>query len=143
MQLLKGPGQANQRHNSVWNPESKSLPKVHTFQRLESTRLHKHLPGGRCHQNANTRMQTRVCQVDTECTDCSSSPQATKWIKTISKLLTGKETRLHEADITVRHKTGPGSTPRYARLRTISVVGVARKGTLIHCAGVPGHPYTC
>ena len=40
-------------------------------------------------------------------------------------------------------ETGPGSTLRYARLRTISVVGVERKGTLIHYAEVPGHPYTC
>ena len=33
--------------------------------RLESTRLHKHLPGGRCHQNASTRMQTRVKLIET------------------------------------------------------------------------------
>ena len=31
-------------------------------------------------------MQTRVCQIDTECTDCSPSPQATKWIEAVSKL---------------------------------------------------------
>ena len=37
------------RHDSVWNPQSKSLPKVHRYQRLESTRLHKHLPSRRCH----------------------------------------------------------------------------------------------
>ena len=57
--------------------------------------------------------------------------------------LTGTETRLHKAAITMGHKTGPESTPSYARLRTISVIGVGRKGTLIHCAEVPGHPYTC
>ena len=57
--------------------------------------------------------------------------------------LTSTQTSLHEAAITVGHKTGPESTPRYARLRTISVVGVGRKGTLIYCAEVSGHPYTC
>ena len=57
--------------------------------------------------------------------------------------LTGTETRLHEAAITVGHKTRPESTPRYARPRTLSVVGVVRKGTLIHCVEVPGHPYPC
>ena len=56
---------------------------------------------------------------------------------------TGTGTRLHVAATIVGHKTGPGSTLRYARLRTISVVGVERRGTLIHCAEVPGHPYTC
>ena len=39
----------------------KSLLKVHWFQRLESTRLHQHLPSRGCRQNASTRMQTRVC----------------------------------------------------------------------------------
>ena len=33
-------------------------------------------------------------------------------------------TRLHIAAIIVEHKTGPGSTLRYARLRIIFVVGV-------------------
>ena len=106
------------------------------------TRPHKHLPGRRCHQNSSTRMQTRICQIDTECTDCSSSPQTTKWIKAVFKL-TSTETRLHIAVITVGHKTGPGSTLRYARLRTIFVVYVGRKATWIHCAEAPGHPYTC
>ena len=50
-------------------------------------------------------------------------------------------TRVHLAAITVGHKTGPESTLRYARLRTISVVGVERRGTLIHYAEVLGHPY--
>ena len=57
--------------------------------------------------------------------------------------LTGTETRLHVAANTVGHKTGPGNTLRYARLRTILVVDVGRRGTLIHCAEAPGHPYTC
>ena len=47
------------------------------------------------------------------------------------------------AAITVGHKTGPGSTLRYTRLRTILVVDVGRRGILIHCAEVPGHPYSC
>ena len=57
--------------------------------------------------------------------------------------LTGTETRLHIVVITVGHKTGPGSTLRYARLRTILVVDVERRGTWIHYAGAPGHLYTC
>ena len=56
---------------------------------------------------------------------------------------TGTGTRLCIAAAIVGHKTGPGSTLRYARLRTISVVGVERRGTLTHCAETPGHPYTC
>ena len=56
---------------------------------------------------------------------------------------TATKTRLHIAAITVRHKTGPGSTLRYARLRTILVVDVGRRDTLIHYAEAPGHPYTC
>ena len=40
------------------------------------------------------------------------------------------------------HRIGPGSIQKYARLRTILVVAVARKGTLNHCAEVLGHPYT-
>ena len=50
---------------------------------------------------------------------------------------TGTGTRLHVAATSVAHKTGPDSTLRYARLRTISVVGVERRGTLIHYAEVP------
>ena len=57
--------------------------------------------------------------------------------------LTGTATRLHVAAIIVGHKTGPGSTLNCARLRTISVVCVERKGTLIHYAEAPQHPYTC
>ena len=53
--------------------------------------------------------------------------------------LTDTETRLHVAAITVGHKTGPESILRYARLRTIFVVGVERRGTLIHCDEVPRH----
>ena len=40
-------------------------------------------------------------------------------------------------------QTGPGNTLRYARLRTLYVVGVARRGTLIHYAEPAGHPHTC
>ena len=43
---------------------------------------------------------------------------------------------------TVGHRIGPGSIQKYARLRTILVLGVARKDTLNHCAEVLGHPYT-
>ena len=57
--------------------------------------------------------------------------------------LTGTETRLHIAAITVGHKTGPGSTLRCGRLRTILVIDVGRRGTLTHCVEAPGHPYTC
>ena len=44
--------------------------------------------------------------------------------------------------IIVGYKTGPGNTLKYARLGTILVVGVGRKGTLIHYAEAPGHSYT-
>ena len=59
---------------SFWSLQSTSLPKMHQCQRLKSTRLHKHLPSGRCHQNAGTGMQTRVCQLHPECTDYDPSP---------------------------------------------------------------------
>ena len=52
----------------------KSLPKMHQCQRLKSTRLHGHLTSRRCHQNAGTGMQTRVCQLHPECTDYDPSP---------------------------------------------------------------------
>ena len=55
----------------------------------------------------------------------------------------GTGIRLHVTAAIVGHKTGPGSTLSYIRLRTISVVGVERRSTLSHCAEVPGHPYTC
>ena len=41
------------------------------------------------------------------------------------------------------HQTEPESTLRYARLRTLHVVNVARRGTLTHYAEAAGHPYTC
>ena len=47
---------------------------------------------------------------------------------------TGTRISLHETAIIVEHQTGPGNTLRYTRLRTLYVVGVARKGTLIHYA---------
>ena len=56
---------------------------------------------------------------------------------------TGTRIRLHITAIIVEHQTGPGITQRYARLKTLYVVGVERKGTLIHYAEAPGHPYTC
>ena len=43
---------------------------------------------------------------------------------------------------TVGHRIGPGSIQKYARLRTILVIGVAREDTLYHCAEALGHPYT-
>ena len=53
---------------------------------FESTRLHKHLPSRGCCKNASTGVQTRVCQVNIKCTDCSPSPQTTKQIQTVFKL---------------------------------------------------------
>ena len=50
--------------------------------------------------------------------------------------------RLHIIAITVGHRIGPGNIQKYARLRTILVVGVTKKDTLNHCAEVPGHHYT-
>ena len=52
------------------------------------------------------------------------------------------KTRLHVIAITEGHRIGPGNIQKYARLRTILVVGVTRKNTLNHCAEVLGHPYT-
>ena len=46
----------------------------------------------------------------------------------------GTRISLHKTAITVEHKTGPGNTPRYARLKTLNVVYAARRGTLIHYA---------
>ena len=56
---------------------------------------------------------------------------------------TGTRISLHETATIVGHQTGPESTLRYARLRTLYVVNVARRGILIHYAEVAGHPYTC
>ena len=55
---------------------------------------------------------------------------------------TGTRIRLHVIAIIVEHQTEPGNTLRYARLKTLHVVGVERRGTLIHYAEAPGHPYT-
>ena len=41
---------------------------------------------------------------------------------------TGTRISLHNTAIIVEHQTGLGNTPRYARLRTLNVVGVARRG---------------
>ena len=43
----------------------------------------------------------------------------------------------------VGHQTGPESTLRYARLKTLYVAYVARRVTLIHYAEAVGHLYTC
>ena len=56
---------------------------------------------------------------------------------------TGTRISLHETAIIVEHQTGPGNTLRYARLKTLHVVSVARRATLIHYAEAVGHPYTC
>ena len=40
-------------------------------------------------------------------------------------------------------KLDQGTLLRYARLETLFVVNVARRGTLIHYAEAVGHPYTC
>ena len=53
---------------------------------------------------------------------------------------TGTRISLHKTAIIVEHQTGPGNTLRYARLRILHVVGVARRGTLIHYAEAVGHP---
>ena len=53
---------------------------------------------------------------------------------------TGTRISLHKTAIIVEHQTGPGNTLRYARLRTLYVVGVVRRGTLIHYAEAVGHP---
>ena len=65
-------------------------------------------------------MQTRVCQVNAECTDYKMTLDSLQ-------TLTGTKTRLHIIAITVGHRIGPGSIQKYIRLRTILVVGVARR----------------
>ena len=56
--------------------------------------------------------------------------------------LTGTGISLHKTDTIVEHQTGQESTPRYARLKTLFVANVARRGTLIHYAEAVEHPYT-
>ena len=56
---------------------------------------------------------------------------------------TGTRISLHETAIIMEHQTGPESTLRYARLGTLHVVNVARKGTLNHYVEAVGHSYTC
>ena len=56
---------------------------------------------------------------------------------------TGTRISLHKIATIVGHQTGPESTLRYARLRTLYVVNVARRGTSTHYAEAVGHPYTC
>ena len=57
--------------------------------------------------------------------------------------LTGTRIRLHRTATIVGHQTGQESTLRYARLKTLHMANVARRGTLIHYAEAVGHPYTC
>ena len=80
--------------------------------------------------------QSRLHRLQSQSTDSSMA---------LNSLQTSTGTRisLHETAIIVEHQTGPGNTLRYARLRTLYVVGVARMGTLIHYAESAGHPYTC
>ena len=72
-------------------------------------------------------------------------PQSTSYNTNPNSLRTptGTGTRLHVVATIVEQKTGLGNTLRCARLKTIFVVGVKRRGTLIHCAEAPGHSYTC
>ena len=61
------------RDVSVRNQESKSLPKVPRYQRLECPRLHNYMPSRGCHSHASTRLQARVYQHNAECADYDSS----------------------------------------------------------------------
>ena len=99
-----------------------------------------------CQAEDAIRMQVLECRPESV-----KSIQSTQTAVPVHKLQngssfqtsTGTGTKLHIAATIMGHKTGPGSTLRYARPRTISVVGVERRGTLIHCAEALGHPYTC
>ena len=51
---------------------------------------------------------------------------------------TGTRISLHKTDTIVGHQTGPESTLKYARLKTLYVVNVARRGTLTHYAEAAG-----
>ena len=63
----------------------------------------------------------------------------------LNSLQTSTDTRISllETAIIVEHQTGPENTLRYARLKTLYVVNMARRGTLIHYAEAAGHFYTC
>ena len=89
------------------------------------------------YKNAGQSLPTksRVHRLQSRSTDLNTTPNSLQ-------TSTGTRISLHEAAIIVEHQTGPGNTLRYARLRTLHVVGVARKGTLIHYAEAMGYPYT-
>ena len=61
----------------------------------------------------------------------------------ILQTATDTRIRLHGTATIVEHQTGQESTLRYARLKTLHVANVARRGTLIHYAEAVGHLYTC
>ena len=111
---------------------------MHRCQRLESTRLHKHLP-----EDA-IRMLVLECRPEFV-KSIQSAQVAVPVHRTAQDSLqtpTGTKTRLHVTAIIVGHRIRPESIPKYVRLGTILVVGVEREDTLIHYAEVVGHPYT-
>ena len=82
-------------------------------------------------------MQARVSQLHPDCTDYD--PTALNSVQTS----TGTRISLNKNAIFMEHQTGPESTLRYAMLRTLFVVNVARRGTLFHYVEAVGHPSTC
>ena len=79
--------------------------------------------------------QYKAHRLQSQSTDYKTDPDSLQ-------ILTGTKTRLHVIAITAGHRIGPGNIKKYVRLRTIPVVGVTRRDTLIRCAEVLGHPYT-
>ena len=65
--------------------------------------------------------QSRVHRLQSQSTDSSTALNSLQ-------TSTGTRVSLHKTTIIVEHPTGPGSTLRYARLRTLHMVGV-EKGT--------------
>ena len=98
-----------------------------------------------CQAEDAIRMQVLECSLSKQYRVHRLQSQSTSYIMDPDSLQTptGTGTRLHIAATIVGHKTGPGFTLRYARLRPTSVVGVERRDTLIHYAEALGHPYTC
>ena len=74
--------------------------------------------------------QSRVHRLQSQSTDSNT-------VLNSLQTSTGTTISLHKTAIIVEHQTW------YARLRTLFVVGVARRGTLIHYAEAVGHPYIC
>ena len=91
------------------------------------------------------RMQVLECRPESVnlIQSAQTAVQSTSYNTALNSLQTstGTRIRLHITAINVEHQTGPGSTQRYARLETLYVVGVERKGPLTHYAEAPGHPY--